>query len=226
MKLPDLTSAQKAAAIDRVGENIALRSGAGCGKTYVLARRFTELLMNCPDRDDPLAHLAALTFTDKAAMEMRQRVRGMLEAFAAGAKPADRRQLLAWLDALPEARIGTIHSFCASLLRKYAIEAGVDPAFAVCADTIVTDRLAAEACDQAVLSAVEARQAGALDLLARLPYERVVTWVHTLLDDRTSWSATDYADPAATLQRWASQQKAQPEIALQALHRDRALRAE
>ncbi|HAU39235.1 MAG TPA: hypothetical protein DCX07_16170, partial [Phycisphaerales bacterium] len=227
MKLPKLTSAQQSAAIDRVGENIALRSGAGCGKTYVLARRFTELLMNCPDRDDPLSHLAALTFTDKAALEMRQRVRGMLETFAAaGAKPADRRRLLAWLDALPEARIGTIHSFCASLLRKYAVEAGVDPAFAVCADTIVTDRLAAEACDQAVLAAVEARQASALDLLARAPYERVVEWVHTLLDDRTSWDASDYADPAATLQRWASQQKAQWEITLQALRGDRTLRAE
>ena len=48
-----LTSAQRAAAIDRTAENIALLSGAGCGKTYVLARRFTELLMSERDAADP-----------------------------------------------------------------------------------------------------------------------------------------------------------------------------
>ena len=42
---PTLTAAQQAAAIDRAGQNLALRSGAGCGKTFVLARRFVELLL-------------------------------------------------------------------------------------------------------------------------------------------------------------------------------------
>ena len=47
----DLTPAQQAAAKDRICENIALMSGAGCGKTHVLARRFTELLVSDPEAE-------------------------------------------------------------------------------------------------------------------------------------------------------------------------------
>ncbi|MCK4277398.1 MAG: UvrD-helicase domain-containing protein, partial [Phycisphaerae bacterium] len=89
-----LTAAQKAAAVDRIGENIALRSGAGCGKTLVLARRFTELLLKSGGKANPLARFVALTFTDKAALEMKQRVRRFLTERAAASKGEDRRRLL------------------------------------------------------------------------------------------------------------------------------------
>jgi len=120
MKLPSLTPAQQAAAVDRAAENVSLTSGAGCGKTFVLARRFTELLLRCGDAENPLSRFVALTFTEKAALEMRQRVRTLLSAFAATARGDDRRKLQRWIDELPQARISTIHSFCSSLLRTYA----------------------------------------------------------------------------------------------------------
>ena len=129
-----LTGAQRNAAIDCADQSMALRSGAGCGKTFVLAKRYTQLLTSADPDTAPLRRLVALTFTDKAAIEMSQRVRKMLVQQARDAGPPQRTQLRRWIDELPEARISTIHSFCASLLRAHAVEAGVDPNFAVCAD--------------------------------------------------------------------------------------------
>ncbi len=202
--LPKLTPAQQAAGIDRVDENIALQSGAGCGKTFVLARRFTELLIQggMKNIDDPLSRFVALTFTDKAALEMSQRVRAMLKQFAARAKGEDRRRFAEWIEKLPEARISTIHSFCASLLRSNAIQAGLDPAFKVCADTFVTERLLAEAAEQALLEAVEARDFQVANMLAGISFDRVVKQVRWLVDQRSAVDLGDYDDPQQTLQRW------------------------
>jgi len=203
-----LTPSQSAA-VERIGDNIALRSGAGCGKTLVLARRFTHLLLDDPQRANPLARLVALTFTDKAAMEMSQRVRRLLAEAAAGAKsPRDRRRLQSWLQDLPDARISTIHSFCASLLREHAIEAGLDPNFAVCAEQIVSDRMLAEAVDRAILAAADSQQLDAIALLTRLSYDKLLKAVHYLADNRLLWQAEDYTDPQAIFRRWQSLQQA------------------
>ncbi|MHC4982355.1 MAG: UvrD-helicase domain-containing protein [Planctomycetota bacterium] len=197
-----LTPAQQSAAHGRIGENLALLSGAGCGKTLVLAHRFTELLLASGGAENPLSRFVALTFTDKAALEMQQRVRLFLAQRAEAGRGADRRRLLGWLEELPAARISTIHSFCAGLLRAHAVEAGVDPNFAVCADQIVISALMDDAADEAVLAAVEADRQDALGLLARVPYEQLVGLVRQLVARRTQWRAEDYADPAATLERW------------------------
>jgi len=224
---PKLTPAQQSAAIDRAGENLALLSGAGCGKTLVLARRFTELLMRSGGVENPLDRFVALTFTDKAALEMVQRVRSMLAGAAAAARAdADRRRLEGWLEELPEAKISTIHSFCMSLLRTYAIEAGVDPNFAVCADELVTERMIAEAADQAALAAVEAEREDVAAALSLVPYERLVGHVRELLSSRNGWNATDYAEPKKTLARWRSRIEALARAAWERLDGDAALRSE
>ena len=205
----ELTPTQRAAAVDRARENIALHSGAGCGKTFVLAHRLTELLMS-ETGDDPLSRFVALTFTDKAAIEMLQRVRKLLRDFAANThSQTDRRRLLGWLQQLSDARVCTIHSFCAALLRGNAIEAGIDPDFVVCPDELIVSQMVEHAADEAVLAAVEADDAGAAETLALLPYRRVAEDVRRLLDMRTAWNPADYADPAATLARWEALRQAQ-----------------
>ena len=201
-----LTSAQRAAGVERIAENIALRSGAGCGKTFVLALRFTELLLHSGGKESPLRRIAAVTFTEKAALEMQQRVRRFLSERAAAAKGPDRRKLLEWIDELPDARISTIHGFCAALLRRHAIEAGVDPGFAVLADTLLADRLRREAADDALLAAIEAGRQDAAVLLGRMSYDRAVRMVDGLLATRTAWRAEDYADAEAILSRWRANQ--------------------
>ncbi len=198
-----LTAAQKSAAIDRVDENIALRSGAGCGKTLVLGHRFNQLLIKYRGEENPLNRFVALTFTDKAAMEMTRRVRRLLSERAAKSNSAaDRRKLRSWLEELPNARISTIHSFCASLLRSWAVEAGIDPNFTICANDYVSDSMLSEAVDKAVLEAVEAGREDIAALLTKIPYGSVAEMVFTLVDRRLDWNAADYADADAILARW------------------------
>src|SRR5207253_1293042 len=85
-----------------------------------------------------LDEMVAVTFTDTAAGELKLRLRGEIErARQDPGRTAEARRLLT--DALPqleEARIGTIHSFCADLLRERPVEAGVDPRFEVAADDL------------------------------------------------------------------------------------------
>ncbi|MCY2930382.1 MAG: UvrD-helicase domain-containing protein [Planctomycetota bacterium] len=200
-----LTPPQRRAAIERIRENLVLRSGAGCGKTFVLARRFVELLQAAEADSQPLRRLVALTFTDKAALEMAQRVRTMLRDLAAEASPERRKLLLAWLEELPEARISTIHSFCASLLRSHAVEAGLDPVFAVCSETQLTDRLLTESADETLLAAVEAEDAPATALLGSFSFDGVVDLLSQLVRRRGTCEFGEYADPAGTLERWRVQ---------------------
>ena len=197
-----LTPSQRAAAIERIGENVALRSGAGCGKTFVLARRFTELLRAGADAEAPLSRLVALTFTDKAALEMSQRVRSMLEDLAAEQTGDERRRTLQWLADLPEARISTIHSFCAAMLRSHAIDAGIDPGFAVCSDNLLAARMVSEAAEAALIAAVEDGQEDVAALLADVPLAQVTEQIETLVSDRAAIRPEQWTDPAETMQRW------------------------
>ncbi len=204
---PKLTPAQHAAAIGRSGENIALRSGAGCGKTFVLARRFTELLMRRGPSEDALDRFVALTFTEKAAMEMADRVRKTLYEMAQrGRGPSpDRRLLLKWIERLPEARIGTIHSFCAALLRAHAVEAEIDPDFEVCAEPMRMTQMRLTAAEETILQELEDDGSLAAEVLLAVPYQKALDLLLTLIETRTSWNAGDYDSPEKVLARWKQQ---------------------
>lgn len=143
-----LTERQKQAlAHDR---HIALRAGAGSGKTMVLTRRYLSILESA---GASVENIIAITFTEMAAAEMKTRivseVRKKIEEAArcsgkdSGAEGGgkcirDTEEIRRWehiLDAMSDARVSTIHSFCASLLRENPVEAGVDPEFTVLDDT-------------------------------------------------------------------------------------------
>ncbi len=120
----ELTPSQ-ARAVQARGINVAVVAGAGTGKTRVLVERYLVLL----ERGIPLRKIVAITFTDKAASEMRDRVRGEIEKRAAqtGA-PAFWREHRRDMD---DARISTIHALCMRLLRANPVEARLDPRFEV-----------------------------------------------------------------------------------------------
>lgn len=221
----NLTAVQRSAAIERTADSLALLSGAGCGKTLVLATRYAQLLMGSGDRDDPLATFVAITFTEKAALEMQQRVRQLLGEMAGQRSGRQRQRLLDWRERLPEARISTIHSFCASLLRARAIEAGIDPAFTVCADELVVQSMIAEAAEEAVLEAVESGREDAAALLADAPFDTVVEQVCELVNSRTTCDFEAYFDPQATVGRWKSALDKRADQAWAALAADTALAA-
>src|SRR5258708_833256 len=110
---PRLTPQQQAA-IDARSVSVALSAGAGCGKTSVLTQKFLSHLEPGPACAE-LTSLVAITFTERAAREMRDRIRGECLKRLRDASPDDAAHWLAIVREMDSARISTIHSFCASL---------------------------------------------------------------------------------------------------------------
>jgi hypothetical protein len=110
-----------------LGTTFLVEAGAGSGKTKSLVDRMIALL--AADRAS-IDTLAAVTFTRKAAAELRGRFQVALEqARLAETDAVVRGRFDAALTGLERSFIGTIHSFCARLLRERPVEAGVDPEF-------------------------------------------------------------------------------------------------
>ncbi len=122
-----LTEEQKRAVTGR-GADIAVTAGAGSGKTRTLVGRYLSLVEEglSPRR------VAAITFTEKAAREMRSRIRELIQTWLQ--ENLDENGRIFWpsvyaeMDAAP---IGTIHGLCARVLRAHPAEAALDPAFDV-----------------------------------------------------------------------------------------------
>ena len=133
---------EQAAAIAVSGRDVLLEAGAGTGKTGVMVDRYCRLV--CDKGVSPDSVLA-FTFTDKAAAELRQRIRAELARRAeAGSERA--AELLA---AVGGAWVMTIHGFCNRLLAGHPVAAGIDPGFRVL-DAPETTRAAREAFDEAL----------------------------------------------------------------------------
>jgi ATP-dependent helicase/nuclease subunit A len=133
--------------------NLAVVAGAGSGKTRVLVERYLELLRANPTWT--LDSLVAITFTSKAAQEMRDRVRKELERAVMEAGEGDKTRWENLLAAMESARIDTIHALCATILRANAAEAQIDPRFEVL-DEIDAGILLDQAIDSALKTLVEA----------------------------------------------------------------------
>jgi ATP-dependent helicase/nuclease subunit A len=127
---------QDAAARQRINEDLDttlfVEAAAGTGKTTALVGRMVALILAGRARLDSIV---ALTFTDKAAGEMKLRLRAELERRLAGdaTDGIHRDRLNLALSQLELARINTIHAFCGDLLRERPVEAKVDPLFEVAA---------------------------------------------------------------------------------------------
>src|ERR1700745_1143251 len=112
--------------------NILLEAGAGSGKTQMLAERMAAGVAGGVYN---VEHMAAVTFTRKAASELRGRFHLALESELARASanlPAQSDSLVrpqAALFNLERFFAGTIHSFCARLLRERPVESGLSPGF-------------------------------------------------------------------------------------------------
>ncbi|MEW5853751.1 MAG: UvrD-helicase domain-containing protein [Myxococcota bacterium] len=113
----------------RLDRNLVVEAAAGTGKTTALVGRMVSVLAEGLARVDSLV---AVTFTEKAAGELKLRMRSELELERQRSNdPARRMHLEGALAHLEEAHINTIHGFCADLLRERPVEARIDPQFAV-----------------------------------------------------------------------------------------------
>ncbi|MBI4563539.1 MAG: UvrD-helicase domain-containing protein [Planctomycetes bacterium] len=124
-------------------ENVAVTAGAGTGKTTLLV---DTVLVKLLALDIDVGRMLMLTFTDKAAAEMRERLEDRLKALLIPASKEDEEARAWWrekagpelderlraaLAGLDRAEISTIHGFCAHILREYPIEAGIEPRFTI-----------------------------------------------------------------------------------------------
>ncbi len=144
-------TSEQLAAIERRNGDLLLDASAGSGKTSVLVERFVRAVLQ--DGVD-VRSILTITFTEKAAAELRDRIRRRLRE--AGADDAAR--------ATEGAFISTIHGFCSRVLRGHALAAGIDPGFSVL-DQPQARRLADLAFERA-LDDLARDHAGAVELIA------------------------------------------------------------
>jgi ATP-dependent helicase/nuclease subunit A len=119
---------------EALDETLFVEASAGTGKTSALVDRYVALVL----AEKPVEKIVAITFTERAAAELRDRVRARLEEeqTKGTADPKLISEALSGLDAAP---VGTIHAFCLGLLRSFAVTAGIDPTFKV-QDEVAAER--------------------------------------------------------------------------------------
>ena len=112
-----------------IDDTLIVEAAAGTGKTTELVNRILRVLET---GRATMVEIVAVTFTEKAAGELKLRLREELERRRAGASDVDvQARLEEALKTLEDAHVNTIHGFCAELLRERPVEARVDPLFAV-----------------------------------------------------------------------------------------------
>jgi len=110
-----------------LAESLIVEASAGTGKTTELIARIVAVLASGLTT---ISHIVAVTFTNKAAGELKLRLRQELDrARSTASTSSERSNIEDALEHLEEACVGTIHSFCAQILRERPVEAVVDPAF-------------------------------------------------------------------------------------------------
>ena len=170
----------------RFAANTVLRAGAGTGKTEALTTLYAHLVAGATaaKRASSPRRIAAVTFTEKAATEMRDRIAQVLTALAGrslgdlpraarvvqqslavrGDEPPQPAHFAAALDAIVEAPITTLHALCGRILRTHAIEARLSPDFEVLDETLAAARLE-DAVALTVRDALAAGEGAVRDLL-------------------------------------------------------------
>jgi ATP-dependent helicase/nuclease subunit A len=176
---PLADAADRAAAVDP-RRNVVLEASAGTGKTRVLVDRYVNLVRAGVEP----RNILAITFTRKAASEMRDRILTTLRRAAeeGGIQPAAWRSLR---DHLQDVAISTIDAFCLSLLREFPLEADLDPGFGM-ADETEALRLVDESLDRTlrICRAAALTEPATALVLARLGEWQLREGLRGLIDRR------------------------------------------
>lgn len=130
--MTDFTPQQKEA-ITTISKNVAVSAGAGSGKTRVLVERYLHILQKnllYPQQEIKASDILAITFTRKAAAEMKERIRKNIDTLSRN-DSVNRNFWKQQLKELEKAQITTIHSLCNRILKENPVETMLDPAFQV-----------------------------------------------------------------------------------------------
>ena len=200
-------SPEQEPAIRERGRDVVVTAGAGTGKTRTLVARYLSLLAE----GLPLRSIVAITFTKKAAREMRNRVREEVRKYLERADlsseqcpelvEGERDHWQALYAALDAARIGTIHSLCAEILRAHPAEARVDPRFDVLEEGQV-NILRGRAVDEALAWATDDQEA--VRLFALLGERELRNTIEKLLKQHLDATQCLAGLPASLWPEWES----------------------
>ncbi len=198
---PFIPSDEQRAAIAHEGPILVLRASAGTGKTATLVARYLRLVEEGRRPDQILT----LTFTRKAAAEMKKRIVGALAE-------AGRREEAQIAETGP---IQTIHGFCERALRECSVDAGLDPDFVVLDETEASRRMSA-AIEEAIADlegvplaqALVARLAGKPRYQSLSPHGAIEETLRSIVGSlrgstlSRDWLEANYAEPERVLDLW------------------------
>jgi len=190
-------SPEQRPAVEARGRDIVVTAGAGAGKTRTLVARYLALL----DEGLPVRSVIAITFTRKAALEMRNRIRERISAYLGepGLSADARARWEEIYGQMDGARIGTIHSLCGDIIRSHPAEAGVDPRFTLLDETrsaLLRAESVAEALDEADLDDA------LLACVDALGMDRLSALLTNLMGRRTEAAPALSRAPAALEETW------------------------
>src|SRR6185503_4383896 len=147
---PQPLKPEQAVAAHTLDRHLSVTAGPGAGKTKVLVERYLEILRT---QNASVDNIVAITFTNRAANEMRERVRGAIDALLRRAAPDERQRWLRHKRTLEGAVITTIHGFCSRILHEFPVEANIDPQFVLLDEQQATMMLEAVV-DEALSNAI------------------------------------------------------------------------
>ncbi len=193
-------------AIETRDVSVSLSAGAGCGKTFVLTKRYLAYFgPHDPSalKPEDLHHLVAITFTERAARrDARSDSPGVLRRTGAH-DAASAEYWSAMVRSLDSARISTIHAFCSALLRSHAVEAGLDPQFEVL-EQAQAETLLSEVIDDELRRLVAERDETTIELAARFDLHALKDFLRTLVIEAPDevLAAWLQMSPRQQVERW------------------------
>ncbi len=200
-------TAEQRRAIETRDVSVSLSAGAGCGKTFVLTHRYLAYFSPTDPgalKPEELHNLVAITFTERAAREMRDRIRKACYDELLHAQPGEVAYWSELVRGLDSARISTIHSFCSALLRSHAVEAGLDPQFEVL-EQAQAETLLSEVIDDELRQLVAQRDSATIELATQYDLYALKDLMRTIVvesrdEELAHWLA---ASPEEQVARWA-----------------------
>ncbi|MBI9070502.1 MAG: UvrD-helicase domain-containing protein [Melioribacteraceae bacterium] len=157
-----LTKYQEAAL--QYDRHISLTANAGSGKTFVLSKRYVDIVSN---ENINISNIIAITFTDKAAGELYKKIAGEIETRLIECDDQKKKWKLERIRSqLVSANISTIHSFCTGLLREFPVEAGIDANFQAI-DSSVSDELIEISIEDCLNKGIQSEQSETIKELIR-----------------------------------------------------------
>lgn len=191
VSVPLADAAARRAIREDLAATLVVEAAAGTGKTTEMIARIIAVIRTGASR---LEQIVAVTFTEKAAGEMKLRLRTELERARQAAAGEQRGRLQAALAELEVTRIGSIHSFCADLLRERPIEAQIDPLFQVAAEG-EAERIYNEAFDRWLQATLDAPSDGVRRMLRRKEPTEALRRAGWALVDRRDFTGAWRRDP-------------------------------